>query len=365
MGVGFVLSLQTLFAAGTAAGTTISNTANADFTVGGAQQTTATSTTTFKVDRKVIFTLTRNNSDHIAASPGYGFSGVAPAVASYTLTNQSNDVLDFDLAVVNGAKPAQSGSNFAGTANNNATGLIARYDQAASGTYNSTTDTKAYVDELAADASTTVFVVASFALTGFANGDIAGVNLTATASLGGTSGSLGAHLTNDAGNADAPGTVQNLFAELSGDGGDSNYDGTISVLNSFKINAASISVNKQSYIVTDPINCTTAGLASSCTVGSNPKRVPGSVVLYEIIVTNAAGASTANATTVTDPIPTNTVYKAGSMQTDTGSGYAADDDGTSTGVADYNITNAGKVTAAFGSVAAGATKKVKFQVTVQ
>ena len=90
---------------------------------------------------------------------------------------------------------------------------------------------------------------------------------------------------------------------------------------------------------------------------TNPK--PGDTVTYTINWTNSGSAS-GYVTVLTDPIPANTTYKAGSITY----GGAARTDAGSDDNADYNVTNTGMITVAIGTVSAGATGNTTFQVTV-
>ena len=61
----------------------------------------------------------------------------------------------------------------------------------------------------------------------------------------------------------------------------------------FSIAVPTLSVQKTSEVVSDPVNATT-----------NPKRIPGSVLRYSIVVTNTgAGAIDAGSLVITDPLP--------------------------------------------------------------
>jgi len=192
------------FAAGTTQGTTISNSASVDYKVGGVDQpTTSSSAVTFKVDRKVIFAVATAEVAAVSVTPG-----TSNNVLRFTVTNTSNDTLDFDLAAV-----ALSGTaaKFSGTDNIDAASAPSVFvDANANDTYDSGTDIGTSIDNLAASSSISVFVVASFS-TGLSNGDIASYHLKATAKA-----SDGSALSDDSGSADVAGTVQNVFADASG-----------------------------------------------------------------------------------------------------------------------------------------------------
>lgn len=93
---------------------------------------------------------------------------------------------------------------------------------------------------------------------------------------------------------------------------------------------------------------------------ANPK--PGDTVTYTINYSNIGSASAYNAV-FSDPIPTNTTYTApsitvgGNSKTDTATDYPGDN-------ADYNFTTPGNVTVKLGTVLAGTSGIITFQVTV-
>jgi uncharacterized repeat protein (TIGR01451 family) len=89
----------------------------------------------------------------------------------------------------------------------------------------------------------------------------------------------------------------------------------------------------------------------------NPK--PGDTVTYTISYNNTGSAS-GFLTVISDPVPANTTYKAGSLKID----GAAKSDAADADAADYNATSAGKATFNLGTVNAGGAGSVSFQVTV-
>ena len=86
---------------------------------------------------------------------------------------------------------------------------------------------------------------------------------------------------------------------------------------------------------------------------------PLTILTYTVVITNG-GTGQANGIVLTDPIPTNTTYQAGTITLDgAGKTDAAGDD-----EADYNVTNPGEITVNVGSLAAGASATVTFQVQI-
>ena len=81
-------------AAGTAAGTSVINNVTVSFSVSGQAQPDKTTSTTFKVDDKVSFTLTASDSSNVTILPG------GRAYQTYVLTNTGNGPHDFTLSAV-------------------------------------------------------------------------------------------------------------------------------------------------------------------------------------------------------------------------------------------------------------------------
>lgn len=87
----------------------------------------------------------------------------------------------------------------------------------------------------------------------------------------------------------------------------------------FSIVVIDLSVTKTSIVLSDPANGTT-----------NPKRIPGAVVRYCILVTNS-GTATATNIALSDPLPGDVTYNAGTLQSGTscgGTGTSEDDNAT-------------------------------------
>lgn len=326
-------------AAGTVAGTSITNTASIAYQVGGVSQNTVTASNTITVDRKVNVTIARVGSSATSVSPGQ-----TSAVTTFTVTNLSNATLDFALAVAQ----QSSGTGAYGATDNFDTSNVTIYvDSNANGTYDSGTDTQVtYLDELAADANKTVFVVSDIPL-GRANGDDATIVLTATGHESGASGSMGATLTETSGaNTSAMDTV---FADEAG-ATDSARDAAYSIKNDYLVFTATLSITKTSKVISDPLNGTT-----------DPKAIPGATIEYCIAGANASGSASATSVTITDPLPSEITYDAnfGIYLNGTYSSGACNSDGSSGG----NYAT-GSVTGTLSSVAATETKTVMYRATI-
>ncbi len=109
-------------------------------------------------------------------------------MTTFTVTNTSNATLDFSLAatqLANGQTVA-----FGGTDSFNQNNVRVFVDSNNNGVYDAGVDVATFIDELAADATRTVFIV-SDTPAGQADASLAGVVLTATAAAGGTAGCAG------------------------------------------------------------------------------------------------------------------------------------------------------------------------------
>ena len=171
-----VLGATPALAAGTAAGATITNTATLNYQVGGVAQTAINASNNITVDRKITLTVAEVGSATTSVAPGS-----SAQVTSFTVTNSSNDTIDLGLtaAQLSGGTAAHGGTD-----NFDLTGLGMFVDTNGNGSYDAGTDQAVtYLDEIAADASRTVFIVGNVPLTS-ANGDVAGVTLVAQARSG-------------------------------------------------------------------------------------------------------------------------------------------------------------------------------------
>jgi uncharacterized repeat protein (TIGR01451 family) len=111
---------------------------------------------------------------------------------------------------------------------------------------------------------------------------------------------------------------------------------------------------------TDTINVAAPNVTVTKSVSPAGNQPPGTTLTYTITVTNN-GTGAANSVVLTDPIPTNTTYQTGTITYNA----AARTDGADADNADYNVTNAGKVTVTVGTLAAGGgTATVTFQVNI-
>jgi uncharacterized repeat protein (TIGR01451 family) len=134
-------------------------------------------------------------------------------------------------------------------------------------------------------------------------------------------------------------------------------DGTADVTT---VTGTSVFDNTKIDTATDTINIAAPNVAVVKSVAPVGPQPPGTVLTYTVVVTNS-GTGPANTVVLTDPIPANTTYQAGTITYNA----AARTDGGGDDNADFNVTNAGQVTVAIGVLAAGGgTATVTFQVRI-
>jgi uncharacterized repeat protein (TIGR01451 family) len=164
---------------------------------------------------------------------------------------------------------------------------------------------------------------------------------------------------------DTLGTVatdaQNVCADLIGTGGDLNHDGIHSDNGTYHVKSADLTATKSSCVVSDPVNGT-----------SNPKRIPGAVIRYEIEIKNN-GSAEAKDVQVTDPIKAQFGTSAANLDirtaacpgTDAGTHACAAKTGASEANANTSGAGTNSVTLDYNTVAAGSTECGFIEVTIE
>ncbi len=334
-----VLVASPAMAAGTAAGTTITNNVSVNYQVGGFSQTAVNASNNLVVDRKINLTVAETDSVTVTVSPAQ-----TSAVTKFTVTNTSNATLDFALTAAQQTGGAGAHSN---TDSFDVTNVKIYVDTNGNGSYDAGTDQQVtYLDELAADASKTVFIVSDIP-TGLSTGAVAAVTLTATAKEGGTAGSQGAAVTQTTGANTA--AMDTVFADGAG-ATDAARDAAFSAKDDYTVLAANLTVTKTSTVISDPVNSTT-----------NPKAIPGATIEYCIIVSNAAGSAQADTVAISDTLPATVTYS---------SGYGIFINGTATsGVCNADGTAGGSfasgtVSGTLSSITASQTRTLRFRATI-
>lgn len=335
------LAATPAFAAGTTAGTTITNTATVDYQVGGVAQGQQSASNNFTVDRKINLLVEEVGTVTTSVVPGQ-----TNAVTTFQLTNSSNEVLDFALVAsqIVGGTAAHGGTDTFDATNvriyrdNTVTGTVGSWDVG-------DTLLTGFVDELVVDTAIRLFVVADIP-TGLANNAVAGVTLRATAREGGVASTQGAAITETAG-ANTAGK-DTVFADIAGVTGDAARDGSHSDNDDYTVQTATLAVTKTSRVISDPFNNTT-----------NPKLIPGAVVEYCIAVANS-GSVAATSVVINDPVPGQLTYSTGTILLNgTTTAGTCNADGVAGG--SYAAPN---VSGTIATIAAGATRTLVFRATV-
>jgi uncharacterized repeat protein (TIGR01451 family) len=298
MGVSY-LPIIDASAAGTPAGTTISNFATITYNDAVGTYTRNSTISTFVVDDRVSFTLTSTD----AANSTITASG--RAYMTYILANSGNAPHDFTLSSAVSGSPTLTP----------ASGPLFYAD--AAGTIPLPTDPNAgglpYISSLAPDTSITVYL---FITAPAAVADGQSINYVVAAEAW-QSGNLGAvnppvrssiRAAADAAiiKSVAPLTTYVVLADGFGNGGDANRDGLYATIATdgsgtpigFLVQSATLTTIK-SVTVTDP--------------NGTVLPVPGATLHYTLSIT-ATGSGTALGTVITDPVPANTTYVAGTLR---------------------------------------------------
>ena len=317
--------VQGAYANGTGSGTTISNQATVDYSVGGVSQAQITSAAaSFVVDTKIDFTVTEVSGGATPTHPGQ-----TNVVATFSVTNTGNSTQGWVLTVAN-----ETGTTlFTHVDDLDVTNLRTFVDSNGNGTYEAGTDAAANINSLVTGptgVSVTVFVLADVPA-GAANNSYANVRLTARATPVGSTTPIA-----QTAGADTAG-VDVVWA-------DAGRDNSESAADQYAISVA-LTISKSVALISDPLNSTT-----------NPKAIPGAVMEYTIVVTNSSTVQDATGVIVGDTIPATTSFQPGSIQLNGG------------GLPDSNFS-AGKVTVNAGTVVknngtVNGTATVKFRVTI-
>ncbi len=301
-------------AAGTAAGTTISNTATATYNdPSGAPQTVNSNQVDLRVDELLDVTVVSADSGDIVTIPGS-----TGQILSYTVTNTGNGSEAFRLTP-NGTL---GGDQFDPTT----TSVV--LDSNGNNTYDAGLDTVYTAGSndptLAPDGAIKIFVLSTIPA-GTTDGDRGQVNLSAAAVTG-----TGAPGTSFAGLGQGGGAA--VVGTTGADGVDDGF---------YVVQSATVTFTKSQSVV-DPFG--------------GAKALPGSIVTYTLIA-SISGSGTLTNLVVGDPVPANTTYQAGSITLQGGglSDVADSDVGEFTGAA---------VRVALGSVTGGQTRTVTFRVRV-
>ncbi|MCH7981806.1 MAG: hypothetical protein IID59_09900 [Proteobacteria bacterium] len=335
-----MLFAQQALAEGTRAGTSIINTATVDFDVAGVVQTQLSSLPVeFVVDRRVDFILVAQGAALVPVTPGGN-----DYFLDFLLTNTSNSVLDFNVALaqmVGGlVRPAQTDDADMATVD---------YAVSANSVANGDTDPvrlgPQFVDELEADDAIRirVFGDAGLAMT---NGQIAGVELTLNGADGGAAAVEGAPLVDGVPNTDLG--VENVFADAGNDNSEVDRDGFIVV-------SADLAVTKAYIVFAGDLG---SGLP-----------IPGATIEYTITIVNSSTTTAADPVQIGDVLDGDVSFVTGGFS---GLDFEIDNGGvvsqcTAVADADDCVEAAGVITigaAGTISLAASTTLTLTYQVLI-
>ncbi len=363
---------QHALAAGTDAGTVVTNQASVVYDVGGNTQNPVLSTeATFTVDRIVTFTLVQQDTANTA--------GVSPgdtnAETLFVLTNTGNSPLDFSLSATNLANGTVVNTETDDSDMDTTFEFLVANGDGVGGV--PTAGDLAWVEHLPEGESVVIAVLADAPLT-LVDGNVANIELTATAADPGVAadplvdpnpvsdGSLGANLVASA--ADGDQAIDVVFNDSGNDGLETAQDG-------YTISSASLTILKSAVVLDDQLGGTFA--------------IPGAEVEYTLNISNT-GSSAATGIVITDTLDSNLILQlgayddggtpvdielvldpsgaattsyctadAGDADLD-GCGYDAGTGVLTIGGSDYNTTNPGAPI----DLAAGADMDISFQVVI-
>lgn len=356
-GFGLMLTFASpAYAQNTDANTLIQNTVSVNYQVGGVPQTQISAVDQFRVDRKILFSV----SEKTATGTTDVTSGQLDAIVAYTIVNNTNDTLDFSLAASNTTNGTTAGrgtdnidtSTFEYAIDTNGNGFLDGAE-----TFVSTLT----LNDVVKTGVVHVLVRSDIPLA--ANGSVAVIQLAATA-LNSSGSAITAVDDNTANTADATSdTFQTIFADdLTPLQGNTRRDGTSWAYDDYTVSAPILSVAKTSRIVSDGVSTT------------NPKAIPGAIVEYCISVANGAGGATASNVAISDLVPPNTTYVAGSIfvnatvaspgSTQTCSGGTAVSDGADVDAGEFGSPTANTAYGRLTNIAASSANALIFRVTL-
>ena len=321
-----LFAVGTAGAAGTIAGTVITNTVAVSFVQDGLTHT-ATAGNSFTVDRAINVVVTKNSDVNTAPTS----SNVA---LSFLVSNTSNTAMRFALSAVSKATNTWTMNNVRIFRDNNNGGTWDSGDTLYS---NAST-----FGNLASGVSVTVLIVAD-APAGLTTGQTALYDLVATAVDAGT--------LNSSMQSTGPNTsgIDTVFLDVAGSAvGDGARDGKHSATGVFGVSVAALNVN---------LNKTVTILDQW---GGN-LAIPGATLRYTIAATTKGGG-TANNVVISDPLPVNTTYTANSLRLNN----TALTDIADTDAGDVGLTTPNAVTVKLGNLTSSSPiQTITFEVKIK
>lgn len=315
VGACIALSLGQAQAAGTIAGTDISNTAEASFeAIDGSTITIPSNTVTITVDELLDVTVTNSDPGDIPTSPG-----TTDEILTFQVTNTGNGQETFRLT----ADTALGGDDFDPTLQQ----IV--IDSNGNNLYDPGVDT-IYVagsndPELAPDESVSIFVITTIPADRI-DTDRAEVSLLAEANTG----------------TGAPGTS---FDGLGQGGGDA------------VVGTTNANDNDSGFLAVQQVLITLVKSATVTDPFGGDQAVPGSTIAYNLVAT-VSGTGVLSNVIISDPIPISTSYVPASITLET----AALTDSADADAGEFDGTN---INVSLGNVPAGETRTVTFEVTIE
>lgn len=282
--------VQSAYAVGTAATTTVNNRATVTYSVSGNPQAPIESSptgnsnpgagngtsTTFVVDNRIDFTVDEVSGNATVVTPGQ-----TNAVLTFLVTNEGNAPQGFQLDAQN---LANGTTLFSQNDNVDFLPLNTFVDANGNGTYDPGVDNATDIDTLAADDDVAVFVVINVPLTS-TNAQYANVRMQAIATAPGTGAATPA--TETAG-GDTAG-VDIVF----GDDGEDNVEVDD---DQYAVQSAALLITKTSDVIDDPFNAPADAIA-----------IPGAVVEYSVTIANT-GLVAAGGVSISDTLDANLTF---------------------------------------------------------
>jgi len=275
-------------AAGTAAGTTVSNSASLSYSVGGATQPTVNTTAaaTFVVDKKIDFSVVHNDDPkHVITTPG-----ATEVERTFTLENTTNEVQDFTLVATNLVDDIYDEK----TDNSNVSDIKISFKKA-NGTWSAFAGGTVTIPSVGIDGTVNIKVQSTVPNTNV-DGNIMNIQLEATAVKSGTTdpekvtgsgveGTLSADRKDTMDVVLGEGAGVNTFANV-------QFDGKYSAWAGYIINSPVLSLTKSSCVYKDLVSG----------VSANAKRIPGATITYLLDIKNT-GSTNASDINITDVLP--------------------------------------------------------------
>jgi len=270
-----LLTTLEVSAGGTAAGTSVDNSASLSFSVGGVAQTAVNSNTdTFVVDKKVDFVLTNDDGDQVLVVPAD-----KDKITTWSITNEGNlaQKFSFTAAQLTGGETIYDDAD-----TKDSEALTVEYSTDDGSTWNALTTL-----EVAIDDTVKIRIKTDIDATRV-DGDVMNIKLEAVAVDSNGNAEVATS------GADTASSVDIVLAEAAGATGDVKENGTFVTWGGYAVNAPNLSLTKSSCVLEDPING----------VSADAKRIPGATVLYILDINNAGTSTDATDVNVSDTLAT-------------------------------------------------------------